>query len=39
MHVADPERALREMIRATRPGGLVLAVEPSNMRKWASSAA
>jgi len=27
-HVADPYRALAEMVRVTRPGGRVLAVEP-----------
>jgi SAM-dependent methyltransferase len=30
MHVPDVEAALREMIRITRPGGRVLAVEPNN---------
>lgn len=31
IHLADPKGALREMMRVTRPGGLVLAVEPCNM--------
>jgi SAM-dependent methyltransferase len=30
MHVAEPERALGEMVRVTRPGGLILAAEPTN---------
>ncbi len=30
IHVADAETALREMIRVTRPGGLVVAAEPNN---------
>jgi SAM-dependent methyltransferase len=31
IHVADPRAAFDEMVRVTRPGGLVLAVEPNNL--------
>lgn len=31
LHLAHPEAALEEMIRITRPGGLVLCVEPNNL--------
>lgn len=31
IHVGDPKGAIREMLRVTRPGGMVLAVEPCNM--------
>jgi 2-polyprenyl-3-methyl-5-hydroxy-6-metoxy-1,4-benzoquinol methylase len=31
IHLADPQAALDEMIRVTRPGGLILAIEPNNM--------
>lgn len=31
LHLQDPAAALKEMIRITRPGGLVLCVEPNNM--------
>jgi len=31
IHLADPKAALKEMMRVTKPGGLVLAVEPCNM--------
>lgn len=31
MHLEDPMLALREMVRITRPGGLVLCAEPNNM--------
>ncbi len=31
MHVPDPQQALGEMLRVTRPGGLVLAAEPTNV--------
>jgi SAM-dependent methyltransferase len=30
MHVADPQAVIREMMRVTKPGGLVLAAEPNN---------
>lgn len=31
LHLQDPSKALNEMVRATRPGGLVLCVEPNNL--------
>ncbi|MFF0488783.1 methyltransferase domain-containing protein [Nocardia sp. NPDC004068] len=31
MHLAEPGRGLAEMIRVTKPGGLVVCVEPSNL--------
>lgn len=31
IHVKDPRGAIREMMRVTKPGGLVLTVEPCNM--------
>jgi SAM-dependent methyltransferase len=31
MHLPDPRRAIREMMRAVRSGGCVLAAEPNNM--------
>lgn len=30
IHVPDAEAALREMVRVTRPGGLIVAAEPNN---------
>jgi SAM-dependent methyltransferase len=30
IHVADPREVIREMVRVTKPGGLVLASEPNN---------
>jgi SAM-dependent methyltransferase len=30
IHVADPRVAIREMLRVTKPGGVVLATEPNN---------
>lgn len=31
LHLKSPEKALREMLRITRPGGLVLCAEPNNL--------
>lgn len=31
MHLADPESALAEMVRITRPGGAVICMEPDNI--------
>lgn len=30
IHLADPERALAEMVRVVRPGGLIFCAEPNN---------
>lgn len=36
IHVADPARAIAEMRRVLRPGGLLLAVEPNNFAEKAT---
>ena len=36
IHVADVAKALREMMRVTRPGGCVIAAEPDNLTSTAS---
>ena len=33
IHVRDPRAALREMIRVTRPGGLIAVAEPNNVAR------
>jgi SAM-dependent methyltransferase len=37
MHVADPAKAIEEMQRVLRPGGLLLAAEPNNFAEKATS--
>jgi SAM-dependent methyltransferase len=36
MHVADPAKAIAEMVRVLRPGGLLLAAEPNNFGEKAT---
>jgi SAM-dependent methyltransferase len=36
MHVADPAKAIAEMVRVLRPGGLLLAAEPNNFGERAT---
>ncbi len=31
IHVKEPQRVIREMLRALKPGGLIVAAEPNNM--------
>lgn len=31
IHIAEPKAAFKEMMRSTKPGGLVLTVEPCHM--------
>lgn len=37
LHLAEPERAVREMMRVLQPGGLLLCVEPDNFAVYAAS--
>jgi SAM-dependent methyltransferase len=34
MHLADPKRAVAEMVRVARPGGLILCIEPDNFLNY-----
>lgn len=31
IHLKEPKRAIKEMIRVTKPGGIIMAIEPNNM--------